>query len=49
MTKKFEETFSSSENALKFVYSKVEFKKIAGGNTPGLPLRRRGRGRVATV
>src|SRR5664279_5402126 len=29
---------SSSENALKFTYSKVEFQKFPGGYTPGPPL-----------
>ena len=31
-------TFYSAENALKFTYSKVEFQKNSGGNTPGPPL-----------
>jgi len=34
----FSGTFYSAENALKFTYSKVEFQKISGGNTPGPPL-----------
>ena len=34
----FSGTFYSAENALKFTYSKVEFQKNFGGNTPGPPL-----------
>ena len=32
------EMFYSAENALKFTYSKVEFQKISGDNTPEPPL-----------
>ena len=34
----FSGMFYSAENALKFTYSKVEFQKMFGGNTPGPPL-----------
>jgi len=45
----FSGTFYSAENALKFTYSKVEFQKISGGNTPGPPLYRSREGKLYLI